>query len=323
MTSFSDQFSAVRQSQWETQLDMFRQMSSYALDNTEQLIAFNMRVSRASMEQVAGTVKQMLDARDARDLLAIGSNAQGQWHQLFTYGRELLGIASGLRGTWSTQPPALPTMPTNVLPALTVPSALRLIPAPLADLPAAPSQAAEQASIAAADATTMASEIAAAANDIGSALFESTLDSDADVLPASEAVAAPAAAPAAIEPPAPAAEPAAEASAEPASEPAAELSPAPVEPEPELATPAEAARAFADAASDTAIADDVPPLDVTPLVQALNDVAPKPAGVEHPIVSTVPLEAAAGDFELPTIEPVEHSAPPSQPSRPPRTARKR
>lgn len=296
MTSFSDQFSAVRQSQWETQLDMFRQMSSYALDNTEQLIAFNMRVSRASMEQVAGTVKQMLDARDARDLLAIGSNAQGQWHQLFTYGRELLGIASGLRGTWSTQPPAMPTMPTNVLPALTVPSALRLIPAPLADLPAAPSQAAEQASIAAADATTMASEIAAAANDIGSALFESTLDSDADVLPAS---------------------------AEPASEPAAELSPAPVEPEPELATPAEAARAFADAASDTAIADDVPPLDVTPLVQALNDVAPKPAGVEHPIVSTVPLEAAAGDFELPTIEPVEHSAPPAQPSRPPRTARKR
>jgi hypothetical protein len=314
MTSFSDQFSAVRQSQWETQLDLFHRLSTQALDNTEQLMALNMRASRASMEQATGAVKQMLDMRDPRDLFAVGSGAQGQWHQLFAYGRELLGIATGLRGTWSTLPPSLPFLPTVVLPALTVPSALRLIPAP-ADLPASPSQVAEQAAIAAADATTTIGEIQAAAADIGSAFVESTLDGDAEVVPSSEAAAA-----TDFVPPAPAAvaESAEAATEAPAAEPAAEPA-TPIESD----TPAEAALAFADAASDTAIADDVPPLEITPLVQALNEVAPKPASVEHPIVSTVPLEAAAGAIELPSVEPVEYTAPPAQPSRPPRVARKK
>src|SRR4051812_7487137 len=108
MTSISEQFSAVRQSQWETQLDMFRQLSNRALDNTEQLIALNMRASRASIEQASGTVKQLLEVSNPGDLVAVGTAAQGQWHQLFAYGRELLGIATGLRGTWSTLPPAMP-----------------------------------------------------------------------------------------------------------------------------------------------------------------------------------------------------------------------
>jgi hypothetical protein len=283
MTSSSEQFSAVRQSQWESQLDIFRKLSSRALDNTEQLIALNMRTSRASLEQATGAVRQMLEAREPRDLLAIGSNAQDQWRHLFDYGRELLGIATGMRGTWSTLPPMA------TLPALSAP--LRLIPAPSANLPASPSQAAEQAAIAAADAATVAGEITAAAADIGSAMVE--------------AVASAAPAPAAAAD-APAAEEAA---------PAATV----VEP----ASPAEAALSFADAAADTAIADDVPPLEATPLAQALNDLAPKPAGVEHPIVSTVPLEAANGAIELPAVAPVEHAAPPAPAARPPRASRKK
>jgi len=310
MTSISEQFSAVRQSHWEAQLDMFRQLSTHALDNTEQLIALNMRASRASMEQAAGAVKQMLEMRDPRDLLAVGSNTQDQWQQLFAYGRELLGIATGMRGTWSTLPPALPFVAAPVLPALSsAPSALRLIPAPLADLPASPSQAAEQASIAAADAATVIGEIETAAVDIGGAMLESTLDGAADLTPSSEA--APAEPAAAIEAPAMAAAPA---PVEPPAEPAA-----PAQPD----NPADAALAFADAASDTAIADDVPPLEPTLLAQALHEVAPKPAGVEHPIISTVPLEAASGAIELPTVAPVEHTAPPVQPTKTPRAARKR
>src|SRR5206468_9616654 len=106
MTSFTEQLSAVRQSQWDAQLDMFRQLSSRALDSTEQLIALNMKASRASMEQAAGTVKHLLEAKDPRDLFALGSATQGQWHQMFDYGRELLGIATGMRGSWSTMPNA-------------------------------------------------------------------------------------------------------------------------------------------------------------------------------------------------------------------------
>jgi hypothetical protein len=52
MTSFSEQLSAVRKSQWEAQLDVFRALSQRALDSAEQLIALNMKTSRASVEHV-------------------------------------------------------------------------------------------------------------------------------------------------------------------------------------------------------------------------------------------------------------------------------
>jgi phasin family protein len=247
MTSFTEQLSAVRQSQLDAQLDMFRQLSGRALDSTEQLIALNMKASRASMEQAAGAVKHLLEAKDPRDLFALGSAAQGQWHQLFDYSRELLGIATGMRGDWST------------LSQAALPAPLRLIAAPTANMPTTPGQIAEQAAIATADAFTMNGEIGAAA---------------------------------------------AEASA--------------------AATPA---AAEFEKTVDSAIADDVPPARATPLASALNEAAPKPASVDHPIVSTVPLEAS-GELELPAVAPVEHTPPapapaPAPQARPARGSRKK
>lgn len=262
MTSLTEQLSAVRQSQWEAQLDIFRRLSSSALDSTEQLIALNMKTSRASMEQAAGAIKHLLEAKDPRDLFTIGSVAQGQWHQLFDYSRELLGIATGMRGSWSALPQA----------ALAAP--LRLIPAPTANIPTTPAQVAEQAAIAAADAATVTGEICAAAIDIGSAMTEAALESEAS---APEAKAQP-------EAPAQAAAP-----AEPAAQVEAEF----------------------EKTVDTAIADDVPPAEAKPLVKALSKAAPKPASVEHPIASTVPLEAG-GQVELPAVAPVEHTPAPVQ-----------
>jgi hypothetical protein len=66
--------------------------------------------------------------------------------------------------------------------------------------------------------------------------------------------------------------------------------------------------AHAEAAIDAAIADDVPPAEPKPLAKALNEVAPKPAGAEHPLASTVPLEAQV-QVELPPVEPPESIAP--------------
>lgn len=275
MTSITEQLSAVRQSQWDAQLDIFRRLSSRALDSTEQLIALNLKASRASMEQAAGTVKHLLDAKDARDLFAVGSSAQGQWQQLFDYGRELLGIATGLRGSWSTMPQAL------------LPAPLRLIPAPTANIPTTPAQVAEQTAIAVADATTVTGEIGAAAADIGSAMAEAALDAGT---------------------------PAARAEPQPAAQAAAAAQP--IEP---------LADAF-DKTIDTAIADEVPPAKAKPLAKALNEAAPKPASVSHPIVSTVPLEAS-GQVELPVLRPAEPvSAPvpaPAQEARPSRASRKK
>jgi hypothetical protein len=160
MTLLSNQFSAVSQSQLQaqlqTQLEMFSTLTSRALDSAGQLAALNVRASRASMEQAAGTMKHLFEVRDPRDLFALGSVAQGQWDAVFSYGRELFGLAAGARAL----PGALPL----------------LAAAPTANVPASYTQAMEQASIATADAATIAGEIAAAAVDIGAAHAEAALD---------------------------------------------------------------------------------------------------------------------------------------------------
>lgn len=251
MTSLSEQLSAVRKSQWEAQLDVFRALSQRAIDSAEQLIALNMKTSRASVEQATGTFKQLLEITNPRDLLAIGSTAQGQWQQFFSYGRELLGIAAGTHErSWSTQQP------------------LQLVPAATANFPTSVSQFMEQAAIATADATTVNSEIVSAAVDTGCAMAEAALDAGAQAISRTAESATPQAEPKAAEPKA----------AEPLTTTVTE------------AVAAESEVPAADPV-DTAIADDVPPAKAKPLAKALNKVAPKPAAAEHPIASPLPLEA--------------------------------
>jgi hypothetical protein len=223
MTLLSDQLSAVRQAQWQAQLDMFSKLTSRALDSAGQIAALNMRASRASMEQAAGTMKHLLEVRDPRDLFALGSVAQGQWNAVFSYGRELFGLAAGARAL----PGAMPL----------------LAAAPTANVPTSYTQVMDQASIATADAATITGEIATAVMDIGAA--------------------------------------------------------------------------HAEAALDAAIAEDVPPAEPTPLAKALSEVAPKPAGAEHPLAATVAPQAGA-QVELPAVAPTENVAPPAKVSRGPR-----
>jgi len=272
MTSLSEQLSAVRKSQWEAQLDVFRALSKRALDSAEQLIALNMKTSRASMEQATGTFKQLLEVSNPRDLVAIGSTAQGQWQQFFSYGRELLGIATGTHErAWTTDL------------AATLANPLQLMTAATANVPTSVSQLMEQAAIATADATTVDSEIARAAIDTGSALTEAALDAGQQAVARTEEAAAAAFATAPAEPVTAVTAPVA-ASAEPL---AAAEPPAPT-PDP----------------VDTAIADDVPPAKAKPVAKALNKVAPKPPAAEHPIASTVPLESGP-QVDLPIVTPTE------------------
>lgn len=302
MTSLSEQLSAVRKSQWEAQLDAFRTFGTRALDSAEQLIALNLKTSRASVEQAAVTFRQLLEVSTPRDLFALGSTAQGQWQQFFTYGRELMGIATGTHvGAWSTQP----------VPGLSSP--LQIVPASTVNVPTSVPQALEQAAIAAADAATMYGEIASAAADTGSALAEATLDAGReaiertaraaqDVQSAAQA-AARAATPAPVAPTELQAETAHAAPTETPAAPAPVISAETLEEVVAVAPPAPAPDPV-----ETAIADDVPPAKEKPLAKALNDVAPKPAAAEHPIASTVPL-AAGPDVELPPVAPVDATPP--------------
>lgn len=305
MTSLTERLSAVRQSQWETQLDVFRTLGNRAIDNAEQLIALNMKASRATVEQASGVLQQLMRVNDPRDLLTLGSQAQGQWQHMFSYSRELLGIAMGARQpNWSTIP--------NLAPA-TLPAPAQVLAAPVAQL-------AEQASIAVADATTIASEMTAAATDSGAAIAEATVSaSQQTAAAADDAQAAPQSAPTELEE-----EKAGEAPSE--IPPAAEESDDAAEaPQAAASTPAptidEETSANLDALVDTLIAEETPPVKAKPLAEALNQIAPKPASVEHPIASTVPLEAS-GHVELPVVTPPD-ATPPAQTSQGPQTERRR
>jgi hypothetical protein len=203
MIQLTEQLSAVRNTQLEAQLDVFRTLTTRALDSAGQLFALNVKTSRQSIDQAAGAFRHLLDARDPRDLLAVGTAARDQWQNLFSYGREVFGIATGM-------------------PALNWVSAPSLLPA---SAPAAPASAAP-------------------------------------------------------------------ASAAPVIEQAA------------------ASVAEAEAAAETAIADDMPPATPTPVAKALQEMAPLPASAEHPIAAPVFLDAA-GEVELPAVDPVD-SAPPVQ-----------
>jgi Phasin protein len=335
MTSLSEQLSAVRKSQWEAQLDAFRTFGTRALDSAEQLIVLNLKTSRASVEQATETFRHLLEASNSHDLFALGSTAQNQWQQFFAYGRELMGIATGTRvRTWSTQP------------APSLPSPLQIVPAPTANVPTSVPQVLEQAAIATAEATTVHGELARAAVDTGSALAEAALDAGQQAVgrTAQAAQDTAQATAQAVERTAQAAQDTAQTTAQAATQ-AAAAAPVPAAPtelqaETAHATPAESPAAPAPVISaetleevvavappapapdpvETAIADDVPPAKETPLAKALNDVAPKPASAEHPIASTVPLEAGP-DVELPPVAPVDSTPPLRVATQGPRTPR--
>jgi len=310
MTSRSEQlsvqftfpFSALGQSQraqWEAQFDLLQNWGARALDSAEQLIALNLRASRTSVEQATGTFKQLLDATNPRDVIAAGSRAQGQWHYLFEYGRELLGIASSApANVWSTQ------------------NTSRVLPAPLhlahtANVPTSVSQVLEQASIATADVTTVTTEIAAAAADTGAALAEAGLHATTQAVQGASQAAQQMQRTAAD---------AVDQGTAAAVDAAAQATNTWTDAQADAAQQADALQQQVEAAIETAIADDVPPAKATPLAQALNEVAPKPASAEHPIASTIALEAA-DHVELPHVTPVDAEPPVHVPVPPPAAAK--
>jgi phasin family protein len=283
MTSLSDRLSVVRP-QWDAQVDAFHTLASRAIDSAEQLFALNLKTSRASMEQVNGTLQQLLHTTDPRALFALGSQVQAPWQHMMSYSRELMGIALGARQG------AVP------IPFLAAPLQL----------------AAPQARIASAD-TTPPPPV-----DSDAALAEDTMGvGDQSGVPAIAPADAPADVPtgapteldaekageAPSEQPAPAPQ-----QAKPASAAAAPVSLAPVN---------EAADVVA---ADIVAADDALHAKAKPLVEAMNELVAMPAGGEHPVAASVAPDA--GDVAMPLVTPLD-ATPPVQLSSGPTAAERR
>jgi hypothetical protein len=97
MTTLSDQFSAVRKAQFEAQFDFFQSFTSQALDSASRVAALNLALSRDTVQRSLGAGFALANSRDPRDVLTLGGQAEEQVRSLFAYGRELLGIAAGVR----------------------------------------------------------------------------------------------------------------------------------------------------------------------------------------------------------------------------------
>lgn len=215
MTLLSEQLSAASNkyltAPLNAQLTIFSTLATQALDSASRITALNLSTSHDVIERSAQTARQLIGARDARDLTVLRSHAEEQVRSLFAYSRELFGIAT------SAQPAMLRTVTPATL--------------------AAPAAAATEA---ATDAVTQATEKAIATTEqaiaTAQAAAERTIDAvetvaaapapEAEPVPAAEAAPAPVAdEPVVVQKP-DAAEP-----VEPAAPPAPQIAP-PVEPTP-------------------------------------------------------------------------------------------
>lgn len=97
MSNLPEQFSAARKAQLEAQLDAFRHFSGKAVENTEKLLALNIKTTRASVEKSTAAIQQLLTAKDPRDLFALTAHSRDSFDTFLAYSRALFGIAGSVR----------------------------------------------------------------------------------------------------------------------------------------------------------------------------------------------------------------------------------
>jgi len=99
MTSLPEQFSAARLTQLDNGFNLMRSFSDEAFERTSRVFALQFEASRNAVEQTTTAMRQLLEVRDPRDLLAFGTQSQQNLRSLFDYSRALFGIATGTGGT--------------------------------------------------------------------------------------------------------------------------------------------------------------------------------------------------------------------------------
>ena len=129
MTLLSEQLTAASSkyltAPLSAQFNVFNALATQALDNASRITALNLSTSHDVIERSAQTARQLMGARDARDLVVLRSHAEEQVRSLFAYSRELFGIATGaqpflIRSATQATPAALPSLVALAEPAVQV-----------------------------------------------------------------------------------------------------------------------------------------------------------------------------------------------------------
>ena len=141
MSNLSEQFSAVRNSQLEAQMNFFQNYTARALEGAQKILALNLSLSRATIEKSSSAIVELMAAKDPRDLAALTTRTQENIGSLLAYHRALLAIASGAGAVPAEAAaqvkPALAPEPADV-PEPAVVLAAALAPEPAAEPAPAP-----------------------------------------------------------------------------------------------------------------------------------------------------------------------------------------
>ncbi|MDB5936153.1 MAG: phasin family domain protein [Massilia sp.] len=133
MTTLPEQFSEARKLQLEAQFNFLQTYTSKAFESVEKIIALNFDASRASLDKSSALVRQLMSAKDPRDLFAFTKQTQSQFDSVLAYGNQLFGIVAAAAPAKAPAPPA----PSVALEAQ-VASAGALAPEANVGAPAAP-----------------------------------------------------------------------------------------------------------------------------------------------------------------------------------------
>lgn len=180
MTSLSEQLSAAPNhyltAPMNAQLTVLNALTTQALDSASRITALNLSTSHEVLERSAQTARQLIGARDARDLAVLRSHAEEQVRSLFAYSRELLGIAAGVQPLlMRSMTPAPLAAPVTEIAQAVVDTVQAATPEPVAVAPAPVAEAPEPAIIEPAPAAP-AAEATPAVDAVASVLQEPASD---------------------------------------------------------------------------------------------------------------------------------------------------
>ena len=102
MFSFQEQLSAATKSNLEAQIAFMTSFTNKAFEGIEKVIDLNMNVAKASLEESAANVQQLLSAKDAQEFFSLtAAQAQPTAEKALSYGRHLAGIASSTQAEFT------------------------------------------------------------------------------------------------------------------------------------------------------------------------------------------------------------------------------
>lgn len=117
MTILPEQFSEASKAQLEAQFNFFQTFTGKAFESVEKLIALNFDASRQSLEKSSALMRQMMSAKDPRDLFAVTKQTQFQFDSALAYSRQLFGIVAAAPADAPAASAAAPAAPEPQLAA--------------------------------------------------------------------------------------------------------------------------------------------------------------------------------------------------------------